>query len=92
MLIFVLLSAEFILEDPKNYTFMTKGGVKVPGIDDVEEFQATLASMKVGRVVHTSILFIAQLPQTFNNRRHNLYSSNCAVTTDIEQQMTFFFY
>merc|ERR1719239_88981 len=39
--------SEFILEDPKNYTFMTKGGVKVPGIDDVEEFQATLNSMKI---------------------------------------------
>lgn len=39
--------SEFILEDPKNYAFMSKGGVKVPGIDDVEEFQATIASMKV---------------------------------------------
>merc|ERR1719391_711262 len=39
--------ADFILEDPKNYTFMTAGGVKVPGIDDPEEFNATLAAMKV---------------------------------------------
>ena len=43
----IIFSAEFILEDPKNYAFMSKGGVKVPGIDDVEEFQATIASMKV---------------------------------------------
>jgi len=39
--------ADFILEDPKNYTFMTAGGVKVPGIDDPEEFNATIAAMKV---------------------------------------------
>ena len=28
-------------------TFMTMGGVKVGGIDDVEEFQATKNTMKV---------------------------------------------
>jgi len=38
---------EFILEDPKGYNFLTAGGVKVPGIDDPEEFQSTLNSMKV---------------------------------------------
>merc|ERR1719186_1005528 len=38
---------EFILEDAKNYNFLTFGGIKVPGIDDPEEFQSTLASMKV---------------------------------------------
>merc|ERR1719193_1501749 len=38
---------EFILEDAKHYNFLTFGGIKVPGIDDPEEFQSTLASMKV---------------------------------------------
>ena len=42
-----LFSAEFILEDAKHYNFLTFGGIKVPGIDDPEEFQSTLASMKV---------------------------------------------
>merc|ERR1719187_2796494 len=41
------LKSEFILEDAKNYNFLTFGGIKVPGIDDPEEFQSTLASMKV---------------------------------------------
>merc|ERR1719288_640902 len=38
---------KYILEDPKNYTFMTKGAVRVPGIEDVEEFQMTQNAMKV---------------------------------------------
>ena len=36
-----------ILEDARNYTFMTKGAVRVPGIEDVEEFQMTQNAMKV---------------------------------------------
>jgi len=42
-----LLAAQFILEDAKNYTFMTMGGLRVPGIEDPEEFNQTIASMKV---------------------------------------------
>jgi len=41
------LKSQTILEDAKHYTFMTMGGVKVGGIDDVEEFQATKNAMKV---------------------------------------------
>merc|ERR1719228_748176 len=37
----------FILEDAKNYTFMTKGGLRIPGTDDAEEFGATISAMKV---------------------------------------------
>merc|ERR1719193_1579719 len=62
------LKADYIIEDPKNYTFMTRGGLKVPGIDDPEEFQATLSAMKVMgmsdddlnsvfRVISASMLF-----------------------------------
>ena len=36
-----------LLDDAKNYTFMTKGGVKVASIDDVEEFGALQNSMRV---------------------------------------------
>merc|ERR1719234_942067 len=57
-----------ILEDARNYTFMTKGAVRVPGIEDVEEFQMTINSMKVmgisdedmgsiWRVISASLLF-----------------------------------
>ena len=36
-----------LLDDAKNYTFMTKGAVKVNSIDDVEEFGALQNSMRV---------------------------------------------
>jgi len=62
------LKSQMILEDAKNYTFMTKGGLRVPGIEDVEEFAATQNSMKVmgiseedmnsiWRVISASLLF-----------------------------------
>merc|ERR1719342_841104 len=41
------LKSQMILEDAKNYTFMTQGGLRVPGIDDIEEFTATQNAMKV---------------------------------------------
>ena len=63
-----LLAGQMILEDARNYTFMTKGAVRVPGIEDVEEFQMTIQSMKVmgisdedmnsiWRVISASLLF-----------------------------------
>merc|ERR1719225_1186552 len=39
--------SQMLLDDAKNYTFMTMGGVKVPGIDDVEEFAATQNAMRI---------------------------------------------
>ena len=56
------------MEDARNYTFMTKGAVRVPGIEDVEEFQMTQNAMKVmgisdedmgsiWRVISASLLF-----------------------------------
>merc|ERR1719295_1097013 len=39
--------SQLLLDDAKNYTFMTMGGVRVPGIDDVEEFGATQNAMRV---------------------------------------------
>merc|ERR1719357_2064800 len=50
------LKSQMILEDAKNYTFMTKGGLRVPGIEDVEEFAATQNSMKVMSFSHEEIL------------------------------------
>merc|ERR550519_2652009 len=37
----------FLLDDAKNYTFMTKGGLRIPGTDDAEEFGHTISAMKV---------------------------------------------
>merc|ERR1719187_51515 len=62
------LKSQMILEDARNYTFMTKGAVRVPGIEDVEEFRMTIQSMKVmgisdedmnsiWRVISASLLF-----------------------------------
>merc|ERR1719350_326253 len=59
---------KYIIEPTKSYTFLTKGGVRVPGIEDVEEFQMTIQSMKVmgisdedmnsiWRVISASLLF-----------------------------------
>merc|ERR1719365_113125 len=62
------LKSQMILEDARNYTFMTKGAVRVPGIEDAEEFQMTQNAMKVmgisdedmssiWRVISASLLF-----------------------------------
>ncbi|VVC92827.1 unnamed protein product [Leptidea sinapis] len=39
--------AEYIIEDPKSYPFLTNGNLPVPGIDDNVEFQATIKSMNI---------------------------------------------
>merc|ERR1719431_354416 len=60
--------SRLLLDDAKNYTFMTQGGLRVPGIDDIEEFAATQNAMKVmgitdedmisiWRVISASLLF-----------------------------------
>ncbi|GAB6031166.1 MHC class II transactivator [Chamberlinius hualienensis] len=38
---------QFILEDIKNYTFLTHGNTPVPGVDDGFEFQATAKAMSI---------------------------------------------
>ncbi|XP_041978089.1 myosin heavy chain, non-muscle isoform X2 [Aricia agestis] len=39
--------AEYILEDPKSYPFLSNAALPVPGIDDNAEFQATIKSMNI---------------------------------------------
>ena len=41
------VSEQFILEDPKNYTFLSYGNVQVPGMDEAEEFAATNQAMRI---------------------------------------------
>merc|ERR1719328_305363 len=38
---------KYILEDPKNYTFLTSGMVTIPAQDDAEEFAATMEAMRI---------------------------------------------
>ncbi|CAN8030210.1 unnamed protein product, partial [Ixodes persulcatus] len=38
---------EYLLEDVKNYTFLTHGHVPVPGVDDAQEFRNTVKSMSI---------------------------------------------
>lgn len=38
---------EFLLEDSKNYTFLTNGHIAVPGIDEVLEFKSTMNAMSI---------------------------------------------
>lgn len=43
----ICFAEEFILEDPKTYTFLTNGALPVPGVDDASEFQATVKAMSI---------------------------------------------
>ena len=38
---------EFLLEDVKNYTFLTHGAVPVPGVDEAAEFKSTVQAMHI---------------------------------------------
>ena len=44
----MLCSAEeFLLEDVKNYAFLTHGAVPVPGVDEAIEFKNTVQAMQI---------------------------------------------
>lgn len=38
---------DFLLEDVKNYTFLTHGNVPVPGVDEAVEFKNTVQAMQI---------------------------------------------
>ncbi|KAF8772017.1 myosin heavy chain, non-muscle-like isoform X2 [Argiope bruennichi] len=38
---------EFLLEDPKNYSFLSNGHIPVPGVDELQEFRATCNAMSI---------------------------------------------
>ena len=44
---FPIFTEKYILEEPKNYTFLTSGFVTVQNQDDAEEFAATMEAMKI---------------------------------------------
>ena len=78
------VSAQMLLDDAKNYTFMTAGGLRVPGIDDVEEFTSTQNSMKVMGISDedmTSIWRVISSCLLFGNMEFKQERSNDQVTT-----------
>lgn len=42
---------EFLLDDIKNYRFLTNGHVPVPGVDDTQEFKLTIEAMTIMGIV-----------------------------------------
>merc|ERR1719495_2010635 len=57
--------SQLLLDDAKNYTFMTQGGLRVPGIDDIEEFAATQNAMKVMGITDEDVSSICKvIPST----------------------------
>lgn len=46
-MILQLFAEEFILEDPKTYSFLHDDNHIVPGVDDAQEFQNTVKSMNI---------------------------------------------
>ena len=38
---------KYILEDPKNYTFLSSGNLTIPSQDDREEFGDTMEAMRI---------------------------------------------
>lgn len=45
--LFLVWTEEYILEDPKFYSFLSNGSLPVNGVDDVAEFQQTCKSMSI---------------------------------------------
>lgn len=44
---FISFSEEYLLEDAKNYRFLSCGGLAVPGVDDALEFHNTVSAMNI---------------------------------------------
>lgn len=47
MLNVISFIAEFILEDPKTYSFLTTGNLRVSGVDDAAEYRETVNAMNI---------------------------------------------
>ena len=55
------ITEKLILEDPKNYTFLSYDQVTIPGIDDVEEFQLTMDAMRIMCISEEDIASICKV-------------------------------
>merc|ERR1719225_31968 len=55
------LKSQMILEDPKNYTFLSHGQQTIPGQDDSEEFQLTWDAMRIMCISEEDIISICKV-------------------------------
>merc|ERR550539_386382 len=55
------LRKKFILEDPKNYTFLSYGQQTIPGQDDSDEFQLTMDAMRIMCISEEDITSICKV-------------------------------
>ena len=58
---FFYFSEKFILEDPKNYTFLSHGQQTIPSLDDTEEFQLTWDAMRIMCISEEDIISICKV-------------------------------
>ena len=58
---FFLFLEKFILEDPKNYTFLSHGQQTIPSLDDTEEFQLTWDAMRIMCISEEDIISICKV-------------------------------
>lgn len=47
LLIFFPISEDFLLDDYRNYRFLTSGRLPVQGVDDAAEFRLTIEAMTI---------------------------------------------
>ena len=57
----VRFTEEFIVEDPKTYTFLTNGALPVPGVDDAAEYQSTVKAMSIMGMTNEDLSGIAHI-------------------------------
>merc|ERR1719242_1750131 len=55
------LRKKFILEDPKNYAFLSHGQQSIASLDDTEEFQLTWDAMKIMCISEEDIISICKV-------------------------------
>ena len=58
---FFCILEKFILEDPKNYTFLSHGQQTIPSLDDTEEFQLTWDAMRIMCISEEDIISICKV-------------------------------
>ena len=55
------ITEKLILEDHKDYTFLTYNNVTIPGLDDAEEFQLTMDAMRIMSINEEDIISICKV-------------------------------
>jgi len=55
------LKKKCILEDAKDYTFLSYGNVTIPGLNDAEEFQGTMEAMRIMGIADEDVTSICKV-------------------------------